>query len=187
MSKTSAWLIEIEEKTADLMVTMSGSAIGKDEALDMVQEEFERVGFDYTKVDFNVLVDGAMGIREGSKRTRWLSIKYWEFNDYMRPEMWNKVSADGIYEDDALVGIGAFFEFCEKGYVTDHDEHPFFVDEKGNVHDYDAAVNLMDEELREELHRTMSHGTPQEFIERYAMEHREKFGEGFAPYEGGAW
>ncbi len=186
MSKTSEWLIDIEEKTADLMVTMSGSALGKDEALDMVQEEFERVGFDYTMFDFNALVDDAMGIRR-RVRARLLHKMYLEFDKYMRPEMWNEVSTDGICEDDAWVAIGAFMEFCELGYVTDSEVHPFFVDAFGNVHDYDAAVNLMDEELREEVHRSMSHSTPQKFIERYAEKHLEKFGEGFAPYDGGAW
>lgn len=187
MGAISDWLIGIEEKTAELLVTMSGGALSENKALEMVRDEFERVDFDYMRVDFNVLVDGAMGIVEGGKRTRYLHNMRWEFEDYMRPDMWNKVTADGVYEDNAWVGIDAFFEFCECGYVTDVEEHPFFVDAKGNVHDYYAAVNLMDEELREELHRSMSHDTPQEFIERYAEKHLEKFGEGFAPYDGGAW
>ena len=187
MSKTAEWMIDIEEKTADLMVTLGGHSLSKDEALDMVRDEFEYEEFDCARFDFNTLVDDAMGIRDGGKRTRYLTRMRWEFEDYMRPQMWNEVSAEGIYRDDAWAAIGAFIEFCENGYVTDDDGHPFFVDAFGNVHDYDAAVNLMDEELREELHRTMSHSTPQEFIERYAEKHREKFGEGFAPYEGGAW
>lgn len=187
MGAVKQWLAEIEEKTADLMVTMSGGMLGKDEALDMARDEFEQEGFDCTRFDFNALVDDAMGIREGSKRTRWLRRMYWEFDEYMRYEMWDKMTYDGIYEDDAWEVIGAFVEFCEKGYVTDEGGHPFFVGEDGCVHDYDAAVNLMDEELREELLRTMSNSTPQEFIKAYAEKHKEKFGEGFAPYDGGAW
>lgn len=187
MSKTSEWLIDIEEKTAALMVSMSAYMLDEDKAFEMVQEEFERVRFGYTRVDFNALVDEAMGIEGRTARTKWLNKMYWEFEKYMRPEMWDKLGETGIHEDDADEVLGAFRQFCEHGYVVDDDGHAFFVDAFGNVHDYDAAVNLMDEELREELHRSMSHSTPQEFIERYAKDHREKFGEGFAPYEGGAW
>lgn len=187
MSKTAEWMIDIEEKTADLMVTLSGYSLSKDEALDMVRDEFEYEEFDCARFDFNALVDDAMGIRDGGKRTRYLTRMCWEFEGYMLPEMWGKIGEDGVYEDDALSVLGAFSHFCVSGFVRDNFGNPLFVDAKGNVRDYYTAVNLMDDELREELNRTMIHSTPQEFIERYADKHHEKFGEGFAPYDGGAW
>ena len=51
----------------------------------------------------------------------------------------------------------------------------------------EAAVNLMDDELREQVHEEMAPCTEQEFVERYAELHEERFGEGFAPYTGEAW
>lgn len=187
MSKTSEWLIDIEEKTASLMEVMSGGRISRCEARGLADEALFGVGYDVTRLDLNALVDEAMEIEGRTARTKWLNKMYWEFDEYMRPEMWDKLGETGIHEDDADEVLGAFRQFCEHGYVVDDDGHAFFADAKGNVRDYDAAVNLMDEELREELHRRMSHGTPQEFIERYAEKHLEKFGEGFAPYDCGAW
>lgn len=45
--------------------------------------------------------------------------------------------------------------------------------------DFDAAVNLMDDEIREELHQELAPCTHQEFIDAYAKRHRERFGEEF--------
>lgn len=57
----------------------------------------------------------------------------------------------------------------------------------GNAINYEAAVQLMDDELREKIHAD-GIDDPQEFIERYVEMHAEKFdGEEFAPYYGGAW
>jgi len=187
MGKTSEWLIDIEDKTCALMEVMSGGRISRCEASGLVDEALFGVGYDVTRLDLNALVDEAMELGGRTARTKWMNKMRWEFDDYMRCEMWDKLTYDGIYEDDAWNAIGAFVEFCEKGYVTDDEGHAFFVGADDCVHDYDAAENLMDDELREELHRTMSNGTPQEFIEAYAKRHREKFGEGFVPYEGGAW
>lgn len=60
-------------------------------------------------------------------------------------------------------------------------------DEDGDEIDYDAAVELMDDGLREELHAKMAPCGKQEFLEAYAEEHGKRFGEGFAPYVGEAW
>lgn len=187
MSKTSDWMIDITDKTAELMVTMGGSRIDKREAYEMAEREMQRVDHDCTRFDVNALVDEAMELDGRTARTRWLNRMRWKFDEYMRYEMWDKMTYVGIYEDDAWHAIGAFVEFCEKGYVTDDEGHPLFVDAQDDVRDFDAACNLMDGELREELHRTMCHSTPQEFIEAYAKRHQEKFGEGFVPYEGGNW
>lgn len=44
--------------------------------------------------------------------------------------------------------------------------------------DFDAAVNLMDDELREELH-SQGIQNEQAFVDAYAARHAEKFGETF--------
>ena len=59
-------------------------------------------------------------------------------------------------------------------------------DYNGRAIDYEAAVNLMDDDLREELHAE-GIDNDQEFLERYAKLHSERFGEDFAPYTGGEW
>lgn len=50
--------------------------------------------------------------------------------------------------------------------------------------DFDAAVNLMDDELRERLNSTVAWdqddpGSYQNFVNAYAVAHAEKFGEDF--------
>lgn len=42
---------------------------------------------------------------------------------------------------------------------------------------YDAAVVLMDDDLREELHRELAPCTEQEFFSAYEQAHAEKYGE----------
>ena len=45
--------------------------------------------------------------------------------------------------------------------------------------DFDVAVKLMDEELREQIHEDIAPCTEQEFYNRYCKEHHKKFGEEF--------
>ncbi len=44
---------------------------------------------------------------------------------------------------------------------------------------YDAAVNLMDDEIREEIHAEMAPCTEEEFLEEYMKRHEEKYNEQF--------
>lgn len=44
---------------------------------------------------------------------------------------------------------------------------------------WDAAVELMDDDIREQLHREMAPCTDQEFFTAYEKAHEEKFGEEF--------
>jgi hypothetical protein len=46
---------------------------------------------------------------------------------------------------------------------------------------YDAAVNAMDDELREHIHFEMAPCTEEEFLAAYAVAHEAQFGEAFAP------
>ena len=48
-------------------------------------------------------------------------------------------------------------------------------DEDGHMIDYDAAVELMDDDLREQLHREMAPCTNQEFYDAYVKAHAEKY------------
>lgn len=47
----------------------------------------------------------------------------------------------------------------------------------GTEIDFDAAVNLMDDEIREEIHADLAPCTEQEFFSAYEKAHAEKYGE----------
>ena len=47
----------------------------------------------------------------------------------------------------------------------------------GTEIDFEASVNMMDDELREELHAAIAPCTDQEFFSAYAKAHKERFGE----------
>lgn len=47
----------------------------------------------------------------------------------------------------------------------------------GVIVDYDMAVLLMDDDLREDIHRELAPCTDQEFFNEYAKRRAEKFGE----------
>lgn len=51
------------------------------------------------------------------------------------------------------------------------------INEYGVIVDYDTAVLLMDDELREDIHRELALCTDKEFFNEYAKRHVEKFGE----------
>lgn len=63
----------------------------------------------------------------------------------------------------------------------------FVKDEQGNYVDFDAAMNIADKDLCEQLHETLAPCTEQEFFDEYAKAHEKKYGELFVPYVGGAW
>lgn len=44
---------------------------------------------------------------------------------------------------------------------------------------YAAAVNLMDDEIREEVHRDLAPCTDEEFLAEYMKRHAEKYGAEF--------
>lgn len=49
----------------------------------------------------------------------------------------------------------------------------------GGLVDFDAAVNLMDDEIRDRLHDDMAPCGEQEFVDAYCREHQRKFGKAF--------
>lgn len=51
------------------------------------------------------------------------------------------------------------------------------INKSGMQINYDAAVQLMDDDLREELHAEIAPCTEQEFFTAYEAAHAEKFGE----------
>ena len=51
------------------------------------------------------------------------------------------------------------------------------INKSGTQINYDAAVQLMDDEIREELHAQLAPCTEQEFFTAYEAAHAEKFGE----------
>jgi len=51
---------------------------------------------------------------------------------------------------------------------------------RGQQHDYEVMVFLMDDTLREQIHN-LGIDSEQEFFDQYASWHRQKFGEEFPP------
>ena len=51
----------------------------------------------------------------------------------------------------------------------------------GDEIDFPAAVQLMDDEIRERLHNELAPCTDQEFFDAYCEAHEEKYGEEFEP------
>ncbi len=49
----------------------------------------------------------------------------------------------------------------------------------GSEVDYEACVNLMDDEIREELNAELAPCSEQEFMDAYVARHAEKYGEEF--------
>ena len=46
-----------------------------------------------------------------------------------------------------------------------------------NMVDFDICVSMMDDDIREQLHRELAPCTNQEFLDAYADRHFEKYGE----------
>lgn len=53
----------------------------------------------------------------------------------------------------------------------------YVINANGTMVDYNVAVSLMDDEIREALHMKLAPCTDQEFFTAYAKAHAEKFGE----------
>lgn len=53
------------------------------------------------------------------------------------------------------------------------------IDQDGEEIGYATAVNLMDDEIREELHAEMAPCTDQQFFDAYIERHYAKYGEDF--------
>ena len=49
----------------------------------------------------------------------------------------------------------------------------------GEMVDFDAAVNLMDDEIRETVHADIAPCTDQDFMDEYVKRHEAKYGETF--------
>lgn len=50
----------------------------------------------------------------------------------------------------------------------------------GQQIDFDAAVMLMDDDLREQLHSELAPCTDQEFMDAYVKAHRDKYNDDFS-------
>lgn len=86
-----------------------------------------------------------------------------------------------------------FFEFCRKEAINPSELIRQWIQDwikrkeaervkvilHGHEVDFEAAVMLMDDQLREELHRELAPCAPQEFLDEYVRRHRAKYGEDF--------
>ena len=55
------------------------------------------------------------------------------------------------------------------------------INEYGKELDFEAAVNIMDDAIREDVNFDMAPCSDQEFFDEYCKRHAEKFGEEFEP------
>lgn len=53
------------------------------------------------------------------------------------------------------------------------------INQNGEEIDFEVAVSLMDDEIREDLNRELAPCTEQEFFKAYEKAHEEKYGEEF--------
>lgn len=70
-------------------------------------------------------------------------------------------------------------------WIIDRVEHPGEpkmnkIQYNNHEYDFDAAVNLMDDDIREALHSRREWASDQDFFDAYVAAHAEKFGEDFA-------
>lgn len=49
----------------------------------------------------------------------------------------------------------------------------------GHEQNIDEVINMMDDDIREELHNKLAPCTAQEFVNAYVVAHRAKYGEQF--------
>ena len=59
-------------------------------------------------------------------------------------------------------------------------KYPTVENEYGVAIDFEEAVNLMDDDIRESLNAELASCSPQEFFDAYCKSHERKFGEPFA-------
>ena len=57
----------------------------------------------------------------------------------------------------------------------------YVTNSNGTRIDFDLAINLMDDDLREQLHAELAPCSEQEFFTAYAMSHANRFGEEWEP------
>ena len=77
-------------------------------------------------------------------------------------------------------------QFCTEGETKESKEGGYIeIEESEKAKDlierglYDVAVSLMDDEIRERIHRDLAPCTEEEFLTAYMFEHDEQFGEEF--------
>ena len=63
--------------------------------------------------------------------------------------------------------------------MTKEKKYPTVMDESGKVVDYEEAVNLMDDNIREKLHVALAPCSNQTFFDAYCARHLETYGTPF--------
>lgn len=114
------------------------------------------------------LSEKAQSVFYGSDATLW---EYTDDDD-------NKLYALNLDNDNpASADVGLTFEDVEQQLESLAPNT--VLDYRGIEIDYDYAVELMDDDLREELHRKLAPCSDQEFFTAYEEAHKEKYGTNF--------
>jgi hypothetical protein len=112
---------------------------------------------------------------------------YQEGKDLPNPsDVMSFLSSPDMDTDHLFANMKIYPHISSKEFL-ELEEWENVLDENGDPVNYEAAVALMDDDLREELHRKMSPCSNQKFFDEYAKAHKKRFGEDFAPAVDGEW
>lgn len=112
-----------------------------------------------------------------------------EFNKNYRN--WGRTWAEKGFVNWLLVGEVAYIQemeydengdFDQGGDVIDFSAADYTPPEEKPLNDpryFDAAVALMDDDIREDIHASGEYDTPEKFLAEYERRHKEKFGVDF--------
>lgn len=120
-----------------------------------------------------------------------MTIKHTTITDVINREV---APALGEFVDDFDVEAIAreAFEYVDGAFVQRedvdfwevakaHDVSGMVLNDNGNWVNFEAAVNYMDDDLREEIHAELAPCKDQAFFDAYCERHEKKFGGVFAP------
>lgn len=124
-----------------------------------------------------------------NKYSRWIGGVAYLVNAYIHSEMFADnlyiVTVDDLDHVDSIEEIETTAEDLEKVFndtvkkyqdIYDAENH-LVSNMNGTKINYESAVELMDDDIREYLHRTIAPCTEQEFFTAYEAEHKKKYGE----------
>ena len=136
-------------------------------------------------IDSDAFIACGNEVREGLNR-EYHAPTAQELYDFLDGQpTWDNVPTDAYDQLADLCGVGyteedgpdTLMDRCAA--ALEQQASQYVQDEDGRTVDYAAAVELMDDDLREQLHREMAPCTNQEFYDAYVKAHAAKYGEKF--------
>ena len=132
-------------------------------------------------IDSDAFIACGNEVREGLNR-EYHAPTAQELYDFIDSQpTWDSVPTDAYDQLADLCGVGyteedgpdTLMDRCAA--ALEKQASQYVQDEDGRTVDYAAAVELMDDDLREQLHMELAPCTNQEFFDAYVKAHAEKF------------